>query len=246
MEFVNTPIQTMTGKERLAPGIRGKIPGMYIPENTEISINPENYEEDPETGFLNPRPGLAGVNHFTAQKKIKFLELAEQHWPNMHKVCKDMKVHFTTYKNHMLMDAKFAECLNLIKQEKVDTVEGNVFTFSQRPANFMDRMAILRAYRGDLYNPVQKVQHVGTELSKDQVLARRASLATVVDAEVVKASSEILEVEASTPTTSVPESVQVPVQTPSGEPAGTRTSSAGESIENKMQLRDPLLTLMED
>lgn len=221
---------------------------MFIPQDNNITINPDNYVKDEETGFLVPTDRCTNSidRLFNLEKKLKFLELAEVMWPNIHAVCKEMKMNVATYKNHMLMDAKFAECMELIKQAKVDMVEGNVFTFSQRPANFMDRMAILRAYRGELYNPVQKVQHVGTELSKDQVLARRASLATVVDAEVVKASSEILEVEASTPTTSVPESVQVPVQTPSGEPTGTRTSSAGESIENKMQLRDPLLTLMED
>lgn len=221
---------------------------MFIPQDNNITINPDNYVKDEETGFLVPTDRCTNSidRLFNLEKKLKFLELAEVMWPNIHAVCKEMKMNVATYKNHMLMDAKFAECMELIKQAKVDMVEGNVFTFSQRPANFMDRMAILRAYRGELYNPVQKVQHVGTELSKDQVLARRASLATVVDAEVVKASSEILEVEASTPATSVPESVQVPVQTPSGEPTGTRTSSAGESIENKMQLRDPLLTLMED
>lgn len=237
-------MQTMTEKERLNNGLRNKALGLYIPEDNNISIKPENYEKDPETGFLILKPGIGGVNHFTPEKKIKFLEQAEEHWPNMHKVCKDMQLSYTTYKNHMLMDTKFAECMAEIRHAKVDHVEGNVFTFSNRPANFMDRMAILRAYRGDLYNPVQKVQHVGNELSKDEVFKRRANLATVVDAEVVQASSEVLEAEtAAAAPASVPGVAQVPVQTPSGHPAGTNSSFGGKTITTS---RDPLLALTEE
>ena len=237
-------MQTMTKAERLAPGLRGNAPGMYVPEDNNVSVNPDNYEKDPETGFLMIKPGVGGVSHFNPQKKIKFLEQAEEHWPNMHKVCKEMQIHYNTYKNHMLMDAKFAECMALIRQAKVDHVEGNVFTFSQRPANFMDRMAILRAYRGDLYNPVQKVQHVGTELSKDEVYKRRANLATAVDAEIVQASSEVLEAEVSKPQASVPGVAQVPVQSPSGNTANAHSSSfGGETITTS---RDPLSELTED
>lgn len=238
-------MQTMPKSERLTGIMRRKDLGLFIPANGDISINPDNYVKDEETGFLVPTDRCTNSidRLFNLEKKIKFLELAEVMWPNIHAVCKEMKMSVTTYKNHMLMDAKFAECMEIIKQAKVDMVEGNVFTFSQRPANFMDRMAILRAYRGELYNPVQKVQHVGNELSKDEVFKRRANLATVVDAEVVQASSEVLEAEASTPPTSVPGVAQVPVQTPSGHPAGTNGSFGGETITTS---RDPLLALMED
>lgn len=234
-------------------GIVGRIPGrpnnpdlgLYIPNDDHLTINPANYVKDEETGFLVPSEKCVnGIqNLFNAEKKIKFLELAEEYWPNIHKICKEMKMGYNTFKNHMLMDSKFAHCMEMIKQAKVDHVEGNVFTFSGRPANFMDRMAILRAYRGELYNPVQKVQHVGSELSKDEVFRRRASLATAVDAEVVEASSQVLDAEIVPNKSGVPEVAKVPVQTPSGQPSGTNGSLGGEAITT---LRDPLLALTEE
>jgi hypothetical protein len=226
--------------------------GAYNPDLVPVTSphqNPANLGstlvKDEATGFLVPGPSTTGnpVFHFNAEKKIRFLELAMEHWPNIFKVCNEVKVHYGTYKNHLIIDEKFAQCMDDIKQAKVDHVEGNVFTFANRPANFMDRMAILRAYRGDLYNPVNKVQHLGHELSKDDVLRKRANLATVVDAEVVKASGEVLDAEIVPTQPGVPVDAEVPVQSPSGSVPGIVASFGGES---DARPRDPLSELMEE
>lgn len=220
--------------------------GMYMPKNAKLTglTTGNALVKDPETGFLTASGSGKGnpLFHFTPLKKLEFLELCSQHWPNIHRVCLDVKVSYATYKNHLIMDEKFAECMEEIKQAKVDNVEGNVFTFSQRPQNFMDRMAILRAYRGELYNPVQKVEHSSGNLSKDDVARRRVGLTTVLDAELVNVSAQVLEAEVlpSLAANLVPDVEQVPVQTPSGEPARENDPSGGVLIS---ALRDPLLDM---
>lgn len=199
----------------------------------------------PQTGYMVPAPNSGGnpVFLFTAEKKIRFIELSAQLWPNMFRVCNEIKVHYGTYKNHLIVDEQFAKDMDLVKQQKVDHVEGNVFEFANRPANFMDRMAILRAYRGELYNPVQKVQHVGQELSKDEALRRRASLATVVDPDVARASGQILEAEVVTDSVVPVAASTEPAQSPAGK-MDVSTSLGGEGGAAE-QHRDPLLDIVD-
>lgn len=187
--------------QRDGPAVHGRlqIPGAPPRTKSFNTLNTlEKYIYDPITGFMTMTPSYNGPvsSMFTAAKKLRFVELAEQHFPDISKVCKTIGISYLCYREHLIIDNKFRECIDEIRQAKVDNVEGNMFTFSQRPANFMDRMAILRAYRGGLFNPINKIQHVGgPELSAEDALKRKIDLATVVDAEVVNASSEVLEAE---------------------------------------------------
>lgn len=154
--------------------------------------------EDPETGFLyypNEDPALI-KGSFGIERKKKYLEALRRHWPNFSLARKELGLRSSTIREHSAVDVKFAEAIKEIETEMVDQVEGKVMEFAQLPKNFMDRIALLRAYRGELYNPVQKVQHLASRMAPEELATRRVNLAKVVDAEVVQVSESILRTEA--------------------------------------------------
>lgn len=219
--------------------------------------NGNSMVKDEKTGYMvaTNKANVNSENHFSIERKLNFVELCKQHWPNIHKVLLEVGISYGTYKNHLLLDPKFNKDLEAIREAKVDQVEGNVFAFANRPANFMDRMAILRAYRGDLYNPVQKIQQVGAELTPQQAEARKINLATVVDAEVIAASTEVLDAEIVDPapqsnTAPLADKLQVPgsispAQSPAGKSPRTRVrfatpEAAPTSSGPDVRSRDPL------
>ena len=187
--------------------------------------------KDPETGYLIPGKLLGKEEtgsssfFFTPDKKALFIKLASKYFPNIMKVCREVGVSKDTYTAHFKIDEKFRNEMEEIKREKVDAVEENVFHFSGFRQNFMDRIAILRAYRGELYNP-QSVMTIRHEISQAESEVWRAALATVVDAEIVNSSAEVLAMEAETPEISMQDTESIgtlgssetaePVQSPSG------------------------------
>lgn len=54
---------------------------------------------------------------------------------------------------HLERDEAFKKAFDAVREGLCDTLEDKVFEFAQRPQNFMDRIAYLRAYRPGTWNP---------------------------------------------------------------------------------------------
>lgn len=183
-------LKRMESEGKLTAPTENYVPDYHTTSRVELTL--DRMLKDPETGYLY----APQINGFTLEKKKKFVESLRECWPNMTKARREAGVNAETLRNHLRVDKRFAEDVEEIKLAVVDHVEGKVVEFASNPKNFMDRIAVLRAYRGELYNPVQKVQHVGAQLSPQDLERRRINLAKVVDAEVVKVSESILKTEA--------------------------------------------------
>ena len=203
---------------------------------------------DPETGYLTPEKYVKGQlaseeKFFHPGKKTKFIELAKQFYPNLSKVCKLVGVSSATFRQHLMIDKKFGADLAAVRDERVDRVEESVFMHSERPQNFMDRMAILRAYRGELYNPKSTVtfEH---KISAEESMRRHQNLAGAVDAEIVNVNAQVLEAEVSEIQLPVREAEINPIQSPVGEPAGGSDGQMPRfGLSQGSGIPDPLLAL---
>lgn len=180
---------------------------------------------DPETGLMYPKCTETGsptaeARYFTLEKKKRFINLADIMWPDLAAVCKEIGISRSTFNAHRAVDTVFCDILDDIKRAKVDGVEGSMFKWSARPQNFMDRIAILRAYKGETYNP-QSTVTFRHEVSEQESNMRRAALATVVDGELSDASSQVLAADElaaleANPVSGLSEPAADPVQSPSG------------------------------
>jgi len=152
---------------------------------------------DPETGYILPLYNNRNANglcpsYFTPEKKKKFVQIAKDMFPDITSICEMFEISRMTYNVHYQIDKKFRDDMDAIKEKKIDSVEKNMFNFSANPKNFMDRIAILRAYRGDLYNPKMTVMHQKS-ISDDEASKRRINLENVIDAEVISSSAEVID-----------------------------------------------------
>ena len=170
-----------------APGSRSRSQGHFLSGKFNSTL-----VKDPTTGYLSPS-GVGNMsNQFDARRKKKFIDIAKDLWPNLAAVCEMVGISRGTLKNHLMVDGRFREDLDLIREASVDTVEKNMFVFSNRPSNFMDRMAIMRAYRGDLYNPKTTITYEH-KISREESEKRRMNRGNAIDVEVLATASEVLE-----------------------------------------------------
>jgi len=230
------------------PGvIRNAIPGMYVPRNNStVGNDGRSLVKDPETGYLVD-PSNA-INSFSPERKIEFIKNAESLFPNVTAVCELIGISKATFKNHLILDEKFRNEIERIKEKAIDRVEKHMFDFSSNPKNFMDRIAIMRAYRGELYNPKQQIT-VTHEVSREEAFKRQQQLYNVVDVELVKATEEVLSSEVSDQPAltqfTVPEpEPTAPAQTPAGS-IPRREGSYGGDLKQAHDTRfgDPLSKL---
>lgn len=200
---------------------------------------------DPETGFLasmHTANGQAEM-YFTIPKKKAFVALAKKLYPNMSAVCKEVGISVQTYKNHYQVDEAFHNAIEEIKEAAIDKIESHMFLYAGNKQNFMDRIAIMRAYRGEIYNPKSTVTFKH-EISPDEASRRRVALAEVVDADVISASQEVLESEVSLSVPGPSAAAAEPVQSPSGGYNVEDTHAVGGMVPESRS-RDPLAILLE-
>jgi len=120
------------------------------------TINGNSLAIDPETGFLVPMNGYK-LEGFDATKKARFIDLVGKFWPRIGAVCDAVGVSRQTYYNHYKIDAKFREMVDLQREEKLDSAEAAMVDNSTRPGGFMDRIALLKAYRPERWNPEHRL-----------------------------------------------------------------------------------------
>jgi hypothetical protein len=199
----------------------------------------KSWVKDPETGFLTPGPNYRGpkYNIFDLNRKKEFVTIAKELYPNISAICQAVGISTGTFDNHYILDEGFRTAIEAVKRAAIDTVEGTMFQFAKRPGCFMDRIAIMRAYRGELYNPKQTIVHEKA-FTPEQAVARKVQLATVVDAELVEVNDKILEGEAIEESTGPGSSAELPA-------AGTPVVevSRGGDAQSEPRPRDPLSEL---
>lgn len=111
---------------------------------------------DHETGFLTPGDGYR-YEGFTIDKKLRFLELAPEFWPHVTRICQAVGISRYTYANHYKLDERFRELVDAARDHALDEAEAAMRSNSIRPGGFMDRIALLKAYRPERWNPEHKV-----------------------------------------------------------------------------------------
>jgi hypothetical protein len=148
---------------------------------------------DPETGFLGTAlepqvktaSGFGPRAVFTVAKKLTALNMLRDLWPDVPKVCEAIGISRWTWKNHLLVDESWRECVEDIQEKCVARIERVRMAVAQTPGGSFDRMCVLNAYRRELYNPKQviEVQH---SLTVEQTQQQRARMESAIDAEVVE------------------------------------------------------------
>ena len=97
---------------------------------------------------------------FDSKKKQLFLELYAKS-PNLTAAAQAIGHSPQLIHYHFERDPEFKKAFDAVRQGLCDQLEGKVYEYGQRPQNFMDRIAYLRAYRPDRWNPQAQitVQH---------------------------------------------------------------------------------------
>jgi hypothetical protein len=148
------------------------------------NFNGENCIKDSETGYLSyPNDSLL-ARLFGATKKKAFLKLLAQTWPNIPAACKGIGISYATYINHSRIDPKFKADLEELQKQHTFNVQGVMYKNALTPRGFMDRIALLRAYEPETFNPDKKVQVTGT-LTHEVVVQKSKNLTDCIDAELI-------------------------------------------------------------
>lgn len=152
---------------------------LTAPEHQEIGKAPNGQGMLNAPGYVN---GPLAI--FTATKKLEFLKLLEVEFPNYSKCAKAVGVSRWTFKNHYQVDKAFKMAVDEIIDSHVDDIETVRFRLAHSVKGPLDRMAILNAYRREIYNPDIKVQ-VTHEMSQEEAFKRSQRLGNIVDAQIV-------------------------------------------------------------
>jgi len=110
----------------------------------------------------------------TDEMKVKFLELYRER-PNLAKIATELGVNRRSIVRHMQQDSAFSQAVDAIREEWLDGIEEYMIERSGEKSGFMDRIALLRAYRGDKYQAktgpsVVINTNIYTKIPKDKVI----------------------------------------------------------------------------
>lgn len=134
---------------------------------------------DPATGFLGSINGTNTLDTFTADKKQLFLD-KYRITANISAIARELGFNPATVYLHIRQDEKFKQALESARNEISDRLESKLVEYGAQPNHFMDRIAWLRAYRADRYNPDWKGT-VNVDVSFVNAIADKAK---AIDAEL--------------------------------------------------------------
>jgi len=123
------------------------------------------------------------LKRFTDNAKVKFLELYKDK-PNIGRIAREMGLSRNTIQRHLKTDEAFKIALQDIKDEHLDTIEEYMYSRSMEKSGFMDRIALLRAYRAQFRDQV-KHDHKMVPNEVVNSLYEKAKAATPIDAQVI-------------------------------------------------------------
>lgn len=141
----------------------------------ELSINPT-------TGFLD-RSSINSFSTFSSDKKLKFLELADEYrnktgkWPDIGELCSQIGVHVTTFYNHCKADHVFKSAWD----ERLLRGEAKLTSDLHDMKHPIAKLAWLRRHFPERWNPEYKV----TAQVDVSFLSALQDKAKAIDAEVV-------------------------------------------------------------
>lgn len=144
------------------------------------AMNGNQLRTDPETGLLYSCIQIG----FTLEKKLKCIEIAPKYYPDISLICDFVGISKNAYKAHYMLDKVFRAKMDAIAEAKTDEIEAAMAKFALQQGNFMDRIAWLRAHRGEKYNEKKIVQI--QQLSSEKVEEKKVNLLEAVDAELVE------------------------------------------------------------
>lgn len=125
---------------------------------------------------------------FTIERKQRFLELAEQYWPNLSAICKAVGVSRWTVGNHRKSDPDFNNSLHEIDQRICDEHERVLVERGMdHKGGFLDRISYLRAHRPELYDRAKVVKIEGYKMAGPERTQRLGAVEAAVDATIVQA-----------------------------------------------------------
>lgn len=150
-----------------------------------------NWLQDPESGFLYiPDCARGSSNVFGVEQKKEFVAQYRARFPDLNSTLEQVGISRNTFYWHLKFDNVFREKVQDIKEAKMDTLESKMYEFAQYKSNFMDRIAMLRAHRPDIYTEKRIV--LGAKDLDPSTLAHKAGhLGQVVDAELVGPSTQM-------------------------------------------------------
>lgn len=107
---------------------------------------------DQATGYLVPGDGYKLVG-FGSDKKTRCVALAREYWPHLSRIAEAVGINRQTLSNHLELDAKFREDMEAAQAFVLDDAEATMRARAMTPGGFMDRIALLKAYRAERWNP---------------------------------------------------------------------------------------------
>src|SRR6202158_1863173 len=144
-----------------------------------------------EDGYLSTGSGT-DLYTFNPERKLRFLALAAEFWPDMSRCAAAVGIHITTFYNHMKSDVKFCNEIKAIKAAKLDELERVAIESGRdQRKGFLDRAMILRAHRPELYDRAKVVKLEGCKMQAGERGQRMGAVDVAVDAEIVKTYLDI-------------------------------------------------------
>ena len=120
-------------------------------------------------------------NSFDGEKKRLFLEMYAKS-PNITAAAVALGHSRALVFWHLERDPEFKKAFDEIREGITDQLEARVAEYGQRPQNFMDRIAWLRARRPEVWNPQQNINVTVDGKQNERLLGAAREY---VDAEVV-------------------------------------------------------------
>ena len=152
-------------------------------------------KQDPETGFLC----APGYKHcLTIQQKQTLLNLVQNnpHHSGIIEACKIVGIHTDTFYRHLRLDLKFQALLDEMKKNCAYAVENTLYQCALDPKKTLDRLAYLRAFMPERYNPGANTSQNGTVTINIEILdSARDHQRIVADAVTRIDESEVVDVQ---------------------------------------------------
>lgn len=156
-------------------------------QTAQVLPQSSNWLQDPETGFLYTTDPYRGDHEFSLQKKIAIIPIYQATFPSLTEAIKEVGISRQTFYWHLKFDHAFAAVIAEIRESKADKIESAMFQVAIQPkaGSFMDRIAMLRAYRPALYTE-KRINLTAKDLEPSEINLKRQALESAIDGELVQ------------------------------------------------------------
>ena len=161
-------------------------PVLECAPSSAYPVPSSNWQQDPETGYLYISDTARGsMNPFNVEVKKEFVAQYRARFPALNDCLDQVGISRNTFYWHMKFDTRFREDIQDIKEHKMDVLECAMFQVASQPksSSFMDRIAMLRAHRPDIYTE-KRINLTGKDLEPSTLAHKAGHLGQVVDAEL--------------------------------------------------------------